>query len=84
MIKDDNYSLPDDPAILRQMLIQRDQIIQLLQTENELKSRENDTLKNTVELKGAHAAHQRDAVAVINFLAWLDQNVFQIDRKSVV
>jgi hypothetical protein len=35
MIKDDNHSLPDDPAILSQMLIQRDQQIQLLQTEPE-------------------------------------------------
>ena len=49
MIKDDNHSLPDDPAILRQMLIQQYQQIQLLQTENELKSREIDTLNATIE-----------------------------------
>jgi len=49
MIKDDIHSLPDDPAILRQMLTQQYQQIQLLQTENELKSRENDTLNATIE-----------------------------------
>ena len=31
-------------------------------------------LKNAVEQKGAEAAHQRDGVAVINFLAWLDRS----------
>ena len=30
--------------------------------------------KNEVEIKGARLAHQKDAVALINFLAWLDQN----------
>jgi len=63
MIKDDIHSLPDDPAILRQMLIQRDQHIQLLQTENELKSRENHKLKNTVELHLQTIAGQAEANA---------------------
>ncbi|MEE4277073.1 MAG: aminopeptidase P family protein [Halieaceae bacterium] len=31
--------------------------------------------KNSVELAGARAAHRRDAVAVIRFLAWLDGEV---------
>ena len=31
--------------------------------------------KNVVEIKGAHAAHQRDALAVIRFLKWYDDNV---------
>jgi Xaa-Pro aminopeptidase len=32
-------------------------------------------VKNTVELRGAHAAHQRDGLAVISFLTWIDKNV---------
>ena len=31
--------------------------------------------KNVVEIKGAHAAHRRDALAVIRFLKWYDDNV---------
>ncbi|APX90573.1 X-Pro aminopeptidase [Brevirhabdus pacifica] len=30
--------------------------------------------KNAVELEGARAAHQRDGVAMVRFLAWLDRN----------
>ncbi|MEM1237450.1 MAG: aminopeptidase P family protein [Pseudomonadota bacterium] len=30
--------------------------------------------KNAVELQGARAAHQRDAVAMVEFLAWLDES----------
>lgn len=40
-------------------------------------------IKNTVELKGAHACHQRDGVALVNFLAWLDQNVFQMEITEI-
>jgi len=29
--------------------------------------------KNAVEIRGAHAAHERDGVAVCQFLAWLDR-----------
>jgi Xaa-Pro aminopeptidase len=32
-------------------------------------------IKNTTELKGAYAAHKRDAVAVVNFLAWLLKSI---------
>jgi Xaa-Pro aminopeptidase len=32
-------------------------------------------IKNTVEIEGSRAAHQRDAVAMIRFLAWLDDAV---------
>lgn len=40
--------------------------------------------KNTVELEGSKAAHMRDAAAMVNFLAWLDQeapsgNLTEID-----
>ncbi len=31
--------------------------------------------KNTVEVEGARAAHRRDAVAEVRFLAWLDREV---------
>ncbi len=31
--------------------------------------------KNVVEIKGAHAAHRRDALAVIRFLKWYDDTV---------
>ncbi|MCX7338535.1 MAG: aminopeptidase family protein P [Alphaproteobacteria bacterium] len=31
-------------------------------------------IKNTTELKGAHAAHRRDAIAMIHFLSWLSKN----------
>ena len=31
--------------------------------------------KNAVELDGMHAAHRRDGVALVSFLAWLDQTV---------
>ena len=30
-------------------------------------------IKNAAEIKGARAAHQRDGVAVVRFLAWLDR-----------
>lgn len=40
-------------------------------------------VKNTVELRGAHVAHQRDAVAMVNFLAWLDKNVFIMEVTEV-
>ena len=30
-------------------------------------------IKNAVEIKGAHAAHLRDGVAMVRFLAWLDE-----------
>ena len=63
MIKDDIHSLPDDPAILRQMLIQQYQQIQLLQTENELKSRKIDTLQTTVELHVQTIARKAEANA---------------------
>jgi transposase len=61
MIKDDNHSLPDDPAILRQMLIQQYQQIQLqigiisdLKSQHELQLKRNDELQSAIELK-AHA-----------------------------
>ncbi len=31
--------------------------------------------KNAVELEGSRAAHRRDAVAMVRFLRWLDENV---------
>ncbi|MBY0462897.1 MAG: aminopeptidase P family protein, partial [Alphaproteobacteria bacterium] len=40
-------------------------------------------VKNTVELRGAHAAHQRDGAAMINFLAWLDKNVFSMEITEI-
>lgn len=40
-------------------------------------------IKNTVELKGAHAAHQRDGVAMVNFLAWLDKNVLSTEITEI-
>jgi len=40
-------------------------------------------IKNTVELGGAHTAHQRDGVAMVNFLAWLDQNVLSMDITEI-
>jgi Xaa-Pro aminopeptidase len=40
-------------------------------------------VKNTVELRGAHAAHQRDGAAMINFLAWLDKNVFIMEITEI-
>ena len=30
-------------------------------------------IKNAIEIKGAHAAHLRDGVAMVRFLAWLDE-----------
>ncbi|MHA6999634.1 aminopeptidase P family protein [Aeromonas schubertii] len=39
--------------------------------------------KNQVELAGMHNAHQRDAVAVVRFLAWLDRLVQSGDLDGV-
>ncbi len=33
------------------------------------------SVKNTTELRGAHAAHKRDAVALVNFFAWLLKSI---------
>jgi Xaa-Pro aminopeptidase len=39
--------------------------------------------KNETEIKGAHAAHRRDAVAVIRFLKWLDDNACSQDLTEL-
>jgi len=40
-------------------------------------------VKNTTELKGAYAAHQRDGAAMVNFLAWLEKNVLEMEITEI-